>query len=822
MDYKFQRNRKTIGVWINRFEGRCQSLLFKGLMDKARECNVNILFFDGRSIDSPYSEAIEHSAIYRLASYKRLDGLIISSTVFNDYVSEEEVKKQLDYLLTLPSVSINMESLQVPNLTCDNYSGMKLIIQHLIQVHQFTKIAFVRGPQNNNDSEIRLKAYQDTLRENQIELDASLIYDGDFSTRSGEIFAEKLSQNPVYPFEAVAFGNDEMALGALSVFQSKGIEIPKEFAVSGFDNITDAFIHNPSLTTIHQPLYEEGLHALKTLIDKIEGKEVVQNAILPTRLIIRESCGCLTGLENVGLKTKSDAMVKDLSTATNLPAEKHIRLAKGPIIAEILTSIDCNVSFEGDIQNALNAIIDMMLFDLKNLNSKPMTLMVLNEWLELTLSWDFYQEIWQKMLWNTSRELRKYFPNTRDSDYIISLTLQMFSMLAKWVEHREERNYRNLRQFLLSFPVNFGRDHLHIEPDDILKIIQEELKKIGLQQVYLILYQGAPHPRKELETNKHVELKIAYDEFADYIAQNNGESIIFEKEMILPNGVIQNKNAYKLLWMELFIYEDHFGYLGIDITSLSPLSCYIIRESISGALYTAYLYQAQLHSKEEIQKYNYELKLGEERYRDMAMMLPAVIIETNTKLEIEFINHSGLDFLGMNRKETKPGSVREFLTREDYDKINELLIASPSVKDFAALEMNLVNPQNKRIIPVTRIDPVLDDRGVLKRLRWFALDLMHMASANVLPDEDFVSHYHLSRREKEVMDLIIQGFRRKDIAERLFIADSTVRGHITDLYDKLGIGKKSELLDLINQFQISHNGYQNYIYTLLSKLLNRE
>ena len=172
----------------------------------------------------------------------------------------------------------------------DSEYGMRLIAHHLAELgHQ--RIAFIAAPENLMFAHYRLKGFREGLAEKGIHLDENLIVTGDLTQRDGVKQAAYLLDLPNPP-TAIAASNDLMALGAISAAQKRGLRVGKDIAITGFDNIPLAEYNHPSLTTIHQPIYQIGDQVCEMLIKRIQrdGLEI-EHTLLEPKLVIRESCG---------------------------------------------------------------------------------------------------------------------------------------------------------------------------------------------------------------------------------------------------------------------------------------------------------------------------------------------------------------------------------------------------------------------------------------------------------------------------------------------------------------------------------------------------
>jgi LacI family transcriptional regulator len=153
-------------------------------------------------------------------------------------------------------------------------------------------IALLKGAPGNVDAEERARGYRDALRGAGIEPDASLEFEGDFTESSGYRCGGALLRLRPRP-SAVFAANDYMAIGLLSAMRDAGIEVPRQMAVTGFDDIAIARYLNPPLTTVHIDTYEMGVRAARALIEIMSAPQRNGHASveLPTSLVVRASCG---------------------------------------------------------------------------------------------------------------------------------------------------------------------------------------------------------------------------------------------------------------------------------------------------------------------------------------------------------------------------------------------------------------------------------------------------------------------------------------------------------------------------------------------------
>ena len=215
---------------------------------------------------------------------KKVDGLIIISPIKNDPIIKKLQKSQIPYIIL--NGRNNNNSFFVDS---DNVQGTKLLIQHLFQLGH-RKIGFVTGnilEQNAND---RYQAYVNELKTRDINFNPQLVYKGNWSIISGYKGFNYLIKNN-HNITAIIFSNDQMALGGIRAAHEKGIVIPDDISICGYDDTKYAKFSVPSLTTIHQSLNRLTETAVKMIVAQINGEKNIHNQIISSELKVRESSG---------------------------------------------------------------------------------------------------------------------------------------------------------------------------------------------------------------------------------------------------------------------------------------------------------------------------------------------------------------------------------------------------------------------------------------------------------------------------------------------------------------------------------------------------
>jgi LacI family transcriptional regulator len=239
---------------------------------------------------------IEEGYFYLTASHRRKPDLIeeyprlLMDRSVEGFILIDTV---LEHSLKLPVVAVagHRKIEGVTNVVLDQRRAAELALRHLVQLGH-RKIAFMRGGSHSSDADERWECQMTVARDLKLEVPPELtvqIQLRDSTPQLGFGLVNELVDRGA-DFTAVVCYNDESAFGAIRALVDHGLRVPEDVSVVGFDDIQGAAYHNPSLTTIRQPLRQMGVVAARILLQRIRGQATFPDAvpILP-ELVIRES-----------------------------------------------------------------------------------------------------------------------------------------------------------------------------------------------------------------------------------------------------------------------------------------------------------------------------------------------------------------------------------------------------------------------------------------------------------------------------------------------------------------------------------------------------
>ncbi len=257
--------------------------VLRGVGDVARPAGFRVLVESVEDVNKP-------DAYIQLVWEQRIDGLILSGPRSDD---EQLPKLRED---NFPVVLLGqLPGSGFPSVDVDNINGAAKAVEHLINLGHRRIGIITNAPPYYTASAHRLEGYRKALLKHGLPFEGVLVRYGDFTEESGYAAMMELLDLPSPP-TAVFVASDLVAFGALAAIHERGLAVPQDIAVVGFDDVRLARYITPPLTTVRLPAYELGARAMKILIEMIEGETPAETEVfLETELVIRESCGARAG-----------------------------------------------------------------------------------------------------------------------------------------------------------------------------------------------------------------------------------------------------------------------------------------------------------------------------------------------------------------------------------------------------------------------------------------------------------------------------------------------------------------------------------------------
>lgn len=303
---------RLVGVLVPSLTWPLIPQVLQGIAETIEETEYELVLY------SLSNERERNASITRILETRLTDGLI---AVFPDGGRQPRVvpveEQRTTHFLTelhhagFPVVVIDDEGAptDVPWIGTDNLASAREAVRHLIGLGH-RRIAHITGPHHFLCTQERLDGYRSALEEAGLPVDDAYVLNGDFTVAGGEACGDALFASRTQP-TAIFAANDQMAYGVLAAAERRGIRIPEDVALVGFDDVKPSAMTRPTLTTVHQPFDDMGKLAIALLYSRIqapgagsppgglsfplpEGASVDSSSMrvrLPSSLVVRESCG---------------------------------------------------------------------------------------------------------------------------------------------------------------------------------------------------------------------------------------------------------------------------------------------------------------------------------------------------------------------------------------------------------------------------------------------------------------------------------------------------------------------------------------------------
>lgn len=292
-------DRKTIGLFVGNSHTDHPRKIIEGFYSASVDTGCDVHFYLGTesSAFSRGSAQLENDFDYQYISlydYRKFDRLSANCIALGSLMTQQESSKKESFINGFRGEKnlILEDTVTLPNssyMIADNYQGMFACVNHLIEVHGKKKIIYLSGPIGNRDSEERELAYRDCMKAHGLAVTPEMVIHGDYSEYVDDLVTSLLDANP--DADAIASANDEMCQSIYRVLSYRGLQVGRDIAVTGFDNVPEAASMTPPLTTSRQRSFELGYRAAGAAVRLASGETVAPERV-PADFICRRSCGC--------------------------------------------------------------------------------------------------------------------------------------------------------------------------------------------------------------------------------------------------------------------------------------------------------------------------------------------------------------------------------------------------------------------------------------------------------------------------------------------------------------------------------------------------
>jgi signal transduction histidine kinase/DNA-binding LacI/PurR family transcriptional regulator/AraC-like DNA-binding protein len=660
--------RATIGLLTANIHVGASRMLWPGAVDAAEALNLNLISFPGGALCVETAFEAQRNIVYNLVPTERLDGLVIwSSTITGSCDPHTSADFHRRYQ-ALPRVSIVQPVEAVPTLSVDSYQGMHAAISHLLKVHGYDRVAFVRGPAAHYHAQERYRAYCDVLQEYGLPLDQRLItrpLHWEEGAEAATILLDEHGLRPGRDVQAIVAVSDLMALAVLKALQARGVQVPRDVALVGFNDSIEGQLASPPLTSVAMPMRDQGAQAVGMLARLLEGQPLPAQTMLDTHLVVRQSCGC-----------PADTLVQAALGALppgGLPLEQALE----PIRAALQAAPP---PVWGDLPlgaQELDQLLEALHAELCGASGRFIER--LGQALDTAPALDTHMAVWQNGISALRRCALPHLgePDRRRAEDLFGQARVLIGEAAQRAQayrqlqaERQNEILREIGQALITV----------FDTDALADTLAEQLPRLGIRSCYLALYEQRESPAAQ------ARLALAYTEQGRAALGPHG--LHFSPAQIVPADLLPQRR-HSLVVEPLFFREDQIGYIVFEIGPRDSSIYEVLRGYISSALKGALLVQEAQQARRTAEKAD-QIK---------TRLLANVSHELRTPLHL-ILEHTGGALAGAARYgESVPQALRLDLqhiqgsAEHQLRLINDLLDLSRADIDELDLYPELFDPR---------------------------------------------------------------------------------------------------------------------------------
>lgn len=292
--------RKTIGVFICKAYSLFDNAVYHTLEEEAKKHDFDVINFTTVGYFSSQNEYDEQErGMFAFAPIEQLDGIIVAPDTYEIEGFRDQLHAEVSARARCPVVSIRHLGEEFDCVYTDENLALRPLLKHLLEDHGLKRISFLAGYKGHPDSELRLQVYREEMAAHGLTVDEEKnITHGNMWLNCGPQAYEALFSDPENRPEAVVCANDYMAVGLMRTLQTKGLRVPEDVIVTGFDNVPSISLSMPTLTTVEQDFAGMARTAMEELDRQIRNPDNKvkknNNKKMPIggKLILGESCGC--------------------------------------------------------------------------------------------------------------------------------------------------------------------------------------------------------------------------------------------------------------------------------------------------------------------------------------------------------------------------------------------------------------------------------------------------------------------------------------------------------------------------------------------------
>ena len=282
--------RKRIAVFMSELIAEYQESVLKTIFAQANSLGYDVFVFSGYgSYDNNVLYAEGEKNLIKIPDLSTFDGIIVADDTFDIYGMEQELAEIIKETATCPVVYLRSGNENFNSILFDDVETMKELTRYMIEERGFSDICFMSGPMDMADAAYRQQGFMEAMSEAGLFVYDKMIFEGDYWRHKGKEAVDYfMKDRDTYP-QAIICSNDHMALSVINELTSRGIRVPEDVSVSGYDCTEDGKAFTPSLTSVQVSFKEMSVKAVQMIDDINSGKEVDKVVRIKCKPVYRKS-----------------------------------------------------------------------------------------------------------------------------------------------------------------------------------------------------------------------------------------------------------------------------------------------------------------------------------------------------------------------------------------------------------------------------------------------------------------------------------------------------------------------------------------------------
>jgi CheY-like chemotaxis protein/signal transduction histidine kinase/DNA-binding LacI/PurR family transcriptional regulator len=545
-----------------------------GVKDAAQKHGINLLTFAGGFVHIDVENDLYSSQgnyLYELANMPQLDGLLMyTGGMGMQALAAEEVAALIQQFHGLPILALETPLPGLPSVIIDPAQSMYNMATHLLDVHGYQRIAFYgwESEENRKPGRSPRGAFPDRLRGYQEALEARGLFDPQLIFQGlDEDFLDWFQSKQHSGIQAIMGPEDTAMIPVINILQQAGYRVPEDVAIAGFNDDPEGRVLASPLTTVRSPFYEMGYQSMQELLKLIAGETIPEKTVLPTPVLVRQSCGCPSQRVELGWATLDITQPQEMTS---------IRAKRSEIVTALRNGLPAEVETA-----TIERFLDAFLAELEEGQSGAF-LSTLKQIVTQARSNHAQVDIWQDAI----SILRQQSVATLIECQWMVRAENVWQQGRLYLSENEQSIQASLAlqaQFVSQLLRDLGQElNRTFQVNHIMDVLALRLPVLGLPGAYVCLYEDPQTYEYPQQVSEWSRLVLAYGPAGRKEIETTG--LRFASRQLLPPDCWPQDKLLDWAVEPLYVKKQQIGYIVFETGPRDGQIYYTLRNQISSAI----------------------------------------------------------------------------------------------------------------------------------------------------------------------------------------------------------------------------------------------